>query len=81
MDFNLAVMLRDAGTRALITTGGLTGEVRDHGVVVAALPLFHVFGLSSILNVCVDGLPKSATGKILKRELRPSGGGRYPAGP
>jgi long-chain acyl-CoA synthetase len=28
-------------------------EVRPDDVVIAALPLFHVFGLSSILNVCV----------------------------
>jgi long-chain acyl-CoA synthetase len=28
-------------------------EFRDDDVVVVALPLFHVFGLSSILNICI----------------------------
>jgi long-chain acyl-CoA synthetase len=34
------------------TPGRLFG-IRDDDVVLTALPLFHVFGLSSILNVCV----------------------------
>ena len=34
------------------TPGRLFG-VRDDDIVLAALPLFHVFGLSSILDVCV----------------------------
>ncbi|MCZ2860619.1 long-chain-fatty-acid--CoA ligase [Blastococcus sp. VKM Ac-2987] len=34
-------------------TPGRVFGIRDDDVVLVALPLFHVFGLSSILNVCV----------------------------
>ena len=34
------------------TPGRLFG-IRDDDVVLTVLPLFHVFGLSSILDVCV----------------------------
>ena len=50
--------------------GGLFG-VRSDDVVLAVLPFFHVFGLSSILNVfvryggCLSILPRFAPGAVL----------------
>ena len=53
------------------TPGRLFG-VRDDDVVLVILPLFHVFGLSSVLNVCVrfgatmSLVPRFEPGKVLE---------------
>lgn len=57
------------------TPGRLFG-IRDDDVVLAALPLFHVFGLSSLLNVCmrfgatVSLMPRFDAAKALEVILR-----------
>jgi len=53
------------------TPGRLFG-IRDDDVVIVVLPLFHVFGLSSILDVCVrfsatmSLVPRFEPGKVLE---------------
>jgi long-chain acyl-CoA synthetase len=53
------------------TPGRLFG-VRDDDVILTVLPLFHVFGLSSILNLCVrfaatmSLVPRFDAGKVLE---------------
>ncbi len=53
------------------TPGRMFG-IRDDDVVVVALPLFHVFALSSIVNVCVrfaatmSLVPRFEAGKVLE---------------
>ena len=47
-------------------------DMRDDDVVVVVLPLFHVFGLSSVMNVCVrfggtmSLIPRFDAGKVLE---------------
>ena len=50
----VAFQLRDSGARFLLTFEAILDDAaRGADVVITVLPLFHIFGMSPILNVCV----------------------------